>query len=110
MDGVKGDNMNFNPADIFQQFFGGGMGGMGDGFPFSNLFGGGSSSRRSRGPEDVVIKHQVSLEDIYLGKDIEVTYNQISQCKACNGTGSKVVNQLNVHNVMEEVCKHLCIR
>jgi chaperone protein DnaJ len=91
MDGIKGDNMNFNPADLFEQLFSGG-GGMGGGFPFSNLFGGGggrgNTNRRNK-PEDIMIKKRVSLEDIYFGREIDVSYTQISQCKNCNGTGSK---------------------
>ncbi|VVU95158.1 DnaJ C terminal domain [seawater metagenome] len=86
MDGVKGDNMNFDPSDLFEQLFGG-MGG--GGFPFANMFGGGGRSRQNRGAEDIMIKKEVTLEEIYNGKEIEVTYSQISQCKYSNGTGSK---------------------
>lgn len=85
MDGVKGDNMNFNPSDLFEQLFGG----MGGGFPFSNIFGGQQSRNHNSGAHDVMVKKEVSLDEIYLGKEIEVTYNQISQCKYSNGTGSK---------------------
>ncbi len=86
MDGVKGDHMNFNPSDLFEQLFGG-MGG--SGFPFANMFGGGGRSRQPKGAEDIMVKKEVTLEEIYLGKEIEVTYTQISQCKYSNGTGSK---------------------
>ena len=85
MDGVKGDHMNFDPSDLFVQLFGGMGGGMGAGFPFANMFGRGGRSRQPRGPEDIMIKKEVSLEDIYLGREIEVTYNQVTQCKYSNG-------------------------
>jgi chaperone protein DnaJ len=89
MDGIKGDNMNFDPSDLFEQLFGGMGGGMGGGFPFANMFGGGGRQRQPKGPEDIMIKKEVSLEDIYCGKEIEVSFNQVSQCKSCHGSGSR---------------------
>jgi DnaJ homolog subfamily A member 2 len=85
MDGVNGTGMQFNPNDLFENLFGG-MGGMG-GFPFGEMFG----NRRSKEKvaEPIMIKKKVSLEDIYLGKEIEIEYPQTSHCSDCTGSGSK---------------------
>merc|ERR1711871_45512 len=87
MDGVNGSGMQFNPNDLFEHLFGG-MGGMG-GFPFGDMFNQGNMRKREKVAEPVMIKKKVTLEEIYLGKEINVNYTQTSHCKACQGTGSK---------------------
>ena len=70
-----------NPFDIFENFFGGGMGGP---FGFSNR---GSRSRRRRG-QDRVEEIEIDLEDLYnnVVKNIEIKQRVL--CLDCNGTGA----------------------
>lgn len=70
-----------DPSEMFSNFFGGGMGG----FDFN--FGG--SGRQHDEKEDINHKIQVSLEDIFNGKNIKVNYTKQVYCKDCEGTGSK---------------------
>jgi DnaJ homolog subfamily A member 2 len=86
MDGVNGSGMQFNPNDLFENLFGG-MGGMG-GFPFGDIFGNSNRGHREKVAEPIMIKKKVSLEDIYIGNEIQVNFNQTSHCGKCNGSGS----------------------
>ena len=110
MDGVNGSGMQFDPNDLFENLFGG-MGGMG-GFPFGDMFGNASRGRsREQVAEPIMIKKKVSLEDIYLGKEIEVEYSQTSHCNDCNGSGSKtgrsskcsVCNGTGIRNIVQQI-------
>jgi len=68
-------------ADIFEQFFGQGFGG---------IFGGGGRGRG--GPvqgEDIVHQINVSLEDLYNGKTAKLAVTRDVLCEKCSGTGSK---------------------
>lgn len=107
MDGVNGSGMNFDPNDLFENLFGG-MGG----FPFAEMFGQNSGGRRRETvAEPVMIKKKVSLEEIYLGKEIEVEYAQTSHCKECNGSGSKsgnssqcdTCNGSGIRNIIQQI-------
>jgi DnaJ family protein A protein 2 len=107
MDGVNGSGMQFNPNDLFENLFGG-MGG----FPFAEMFGQSSGGRtREKVAEPVMIKKKVSLEEIYLGKEIEVEYPQTSHCSECNGSGSKsgisskcdICNGSGIRNVIQQI-------
>lgn len=84
--GADGNGMGgIDPNDIFNSFFsgmGGGFGGMGGGF-------GGRPSRKKSDKEDIDHKLQVSLEDIYNGKNIKLSYKKKVFCKDCDGTGNK---------------------
>lgn len=80
----EGGPGGFNPNDIFSQFFGG-MGGMG-GFPFGNM---GRQRRSEPQCEDIKIKKEIDLKDIYCGKSIETTYQYKTTCMTCHGTGTK---------------------
>ena len=68
----------------------GGFGGFGD--IFSEFFGGGTSSRRTRnGPrrgEDVGARIEVTFEEAAFGVEKEVSYYRIESCGKCDGSGS----------------------
>ena len=79
--GAPGDFTN--PFDLFEQFFGGGMGGAG--------FGGGrgrSASRAVAGDDLRVDVDLTFLEAVFgTAKDIEI--NHLTECTTCNGSGVK---------------------
>ena len=77
----------FNPEDIFSQFFGGGGGGS----PFGFNFGG--QGPRQAPKEDITLKVETSLEQIYNEENIEINYPQKNFCSSCDGTGSKSKNK-----------------
>ena len=61
-----------NPFDMFAQFFGGGGGG----------------SKENKGP-DVTIDLDVTLKDLYLGKQTKVLYSKQVLCRMCGGSGAR---------------------
>jgi molecular chaperone DnaJ len=63
-------------ADIFDAFFGGGMG---DPFGF-----GGSRSRSVQGG-DVAVAAEISLADVATGTTVEVSYDVVEACSRCHG-------------------------
>jgi len=90
----NGGMPNFNPQDIFNQFFGGGGGmpgmpsffsGMGGGMP--GFFGGQQEAQNTM--EHCSVEQEVSLEDLFSMKTITVNYKQKNYCKKCNGNGTK---------------------
>ncbi len=92
--GMDGENIpnGFNPADIFGNLFSGGMPGM-PGMPGFGGFGfpgfGGGNNRRQQNHEDCVVEKQVTLEELFEEKKININYTQKQYCHKCNGTGSK---------------------
>ena len=67
-------------GDIFSSIFGGGFGG----------FGGGGSMRRN-GPvrgDDIGMRLSVSFEEAAFGVKREISYNRVSQCPDCAGSGA----------------------
>jgi DnaJ family protein A protein 2 len=79
---MKNPMPNFNPQDIFQQFFGNsGFGGFG-GF-------GGNQSQPNVQMEHCMVEKEVTLEDLFLEKVLSVNYKQKNYCKKCNGNGTK---------------------
>lgn len=73
--------------------FGGGFGGFDFGDIFSSFFGGGQSSSYSRrnAPErgdDLRTHVTVSFEEAAFGCKKEITYNRISKCSDCSGSGA----------------------
>lgn len=55
-----------------------------------NMFGGGGFGReRQQEKENIVINQEVSLEDIYNEKPIQVNFKQKNCCERCNGEGTK---------------------
>ena len=74
----QGGMPNFNPNDIFEQFFGN-FGGQ------SDFFGG----RQSQQMEHCMVDKEVTLEELFSMKTVSVSYKQKSYCKKCNGNGTK---------------------
>ncbi len=76
----------FNPeafsdfADIFGDFFG-----------FGDLFGGGGARRRNRAQrgDDVRYDLEISFEDAFRGKEVEIQGPRMEPCSACKGTGAE---------------------
>lgn len=68
-----------NPFDIFEQMFGGSMGGMG----------GSSRGRKERRGEDVVHQLKMTLDDLYNGAKKKLSLSKNLICPKCKGTGSK---------------------
>lgn len=90
--------MNFDPGDIFRQFFrsfGNDDGDNEDFGPFGgfgNFFGSSfrnNSQQKKQKGRDIVVALKVDLKDLYTGKIFKrkVTHERI--CKTCEGTGSK---------------------
>ena len=77
-----------DPFDIFSQIFGGGAAGGG----FADMFGGaargGARNRPSRG-SDLRYELEISLEDAFTGKDVEVTVPIAETCDRCDGAGAE---------------------
>jgi molecular chaperone DnaJ len=66
-------------SDIFENFFGG---------EFAGGRGGRSSGGRERGA-DLRYNMEISLEEAYTGKQVEIRVPTSISCDACNGTGAK---------------------
>lgn len=56
---------------------------------FSSFFGGGSRRRSTRRGSDILIRHTVSLRDVFLGTEQEVVVDLPEPCETCDGTGAK---------------------
>ena len=83
--GGAGGFQDFN--DIFSQIFGGGAGGGG----FADMFGGGGRRQREtmqRG-SDLRYELEISLEEAYAGKDIDITVPIAEDCERCDGIGAE---------------------
>jgi len=89
--GHQGVDPNFNPGF---GGFGGGFGGFGDfGDIFSDIFGGGTSSRSSsynapRRGENVMSQLELTFEEAAFGIEKEVAAQRIENCASCSGSGS----------------------
>lgn len=85
--GHDGPGMDFGNMGGFNVSFDDIMGG--DlGSIFSQFFGGGGGRRRQRRGRDVLVRHQVSLEQVMNGASIEVKIDVLRACTSCQGTGS----------------------
>jgi len=75
---------NFNPMDIFSQFFGNsgfsGFGGFGDHF---------QQQQQQVQMEHCMVEKEVTLEDLYCQRTVPVNIKQKSYCKKCDGNGTK---------------------
>ncbi len=84
--GGGGGFQDFN--DIFSQIFGGGAGGGG----FADMFGGGGGRRqrqtKARG-SDLRYELEISLEEAFAGKDIDITVPIAEDCERCDGIGAE---------------------
>ncbi|KAL3083279.1 hypothetical protein niasHS_011081 [Heterodera schachtii] len=78
-----------NHEDLFEMLNGGGMPSFmgGGGGLFQQMFSGGR--QRSRKGETTVQPLQVSLEDLYKGKNTKLQLTKKVLCKTCNGIGGK---------------------
>ena len=75
--GFGGGGFNINLEDILGGDF------------FSSFFGGGSRRRSTRRGSDILIRHTVSLRDVFLGTEQEVVVDLPEPCETCDGTGAK---------------------
>ena len=75
--GFGGGGFNINLEDILGGDF------------FSSFFGGGSRRRTSRRGSDILLRHSITLEDVYLGSEQEVVVDLPVACTTCEGTGAK---------------------
>ena len=83
--GGAGGFQDFN--DIFSQIFGGGAGGGG----FADMFGGGGRRQRQtmqRG-SDLRYELDITLEEAFAGKDIDITVPIAEDCERCDGIGAE---------------------
>ena len=83
--GGAGGFQDFN--DIFSQIFGGGAAGGG----FADMFGGGGRRQRQttqRG-SDLRYELEITLEEAYAGKDIDITVPIAEDCERCEGVGAE---------------------
>ena len=77
-----------DPFDIFSQIFGqGGAGG------FADMFGGAARGGAGRGRpargSDLRYELEISLEDAFTGKEVEVTVPIAEDCERCDGSGAE---------------------
>ncbi len=72
--------------DIFSQIFGGGAAGGG----FADMFGGGRRQRQTvqRG-SDLRYELDITLEEAFAGKDIDITVPIAEDCQRCDGMGAE---------------------
>lgn len=91
--GHAGFEQGFGGQGGFGGFGGqGGFEGFGDifGDVFGDVFGGGSRQRgRSRKGQDLAYELNISLEDAFHGKAVNIDIPTLSACKECNGSGAK---------------------
>ena len=84
--GMGGGGAGFQDFnDIFSQIFGGGAGG-----GFADMFGGGGGRRQAaqRG-SDLRYEMEITLEDAFNGKDIDITVPIAEDCDRCEGIGAE---------------------
>ena len=76
--GKDGQSNNNNHFDVFRQMFG-------------NAFGNNNqnSANSTHSTRPVECKINVTLEDVYYGNQVEITYHRDDLCPVCNGSGSK---------------------
>ena len=81
--GMGGGFQDF--GDIFSQIFGGAGGG-----GFADMFGGGGR-RQSRGQRgsDLRYEMEISLEEAFAGKDLEINVPIAENCERCDGLGAE---------------------
>ena len=95
-DGEQSGGPGMNPFDIFENLFkgGGGAGGGGAG-GFPGFFGGGGGVNRGNGGEssrkspDKKLTVNLSLAEVYLGKQVPIDFVKMVCCDTCQGRGAK---------------------
>ena len=65
-----------DPSDLFTQFFSSGM-----------FFDPARPGRGRRGKSSEVVKHSVTLEDLYNGKTVRIDLEKEAVCGLCQGYG-----------------------
>ncbi|WP_409432919.1 molecular chaperone DnaJ [Litorimonas sp. RW-G-Af-16] len=88
--GMGGGGAGFQDfGDIFSQIFGGGAAGGG----FADMFGGGGGGGRGRQTvqrgSDLRYEMEITLEEAFRGKDIEITVPIAEDCDRCDGIGAE---------------------
>ncbi|KAI5836147.1 DnaJ-domain-containing protein [Schizophyllum commune Tattone D] len=82
LNGGPGGPAGFDAADLFAQFFeGSGM--------FFDFNGGPGMGRRKGKGEDSVIPYDVTLEDLYNGKTVQMNIQKEVLCGVCKGSGAR---------------------
>ena len=66
-----------DPSDLFTQFFSSGM-----------FFDPARPGRDRRGKSSEVVKHSVTLEDLYNGKTVRIDLEKEAVCGLCRGYGT----------------------
>lgn len=74
-----------DPTDLFSELFGGG-----GGFHFN--FGPSSGAPRPRKGQNSIIPYEVTLEDLYNGKDVKISMEKEVVCSSCHGYVSSIVD------------------
>jgi len=69
-------------GDIFSQIFGGAGG-------FADMFGGGNRQQRGQRGSDLRYEMEISLEEAFTGKDIEIDVPIAEDCERCDGVGAE---------------------
>ncbi|CAE6437213.1 unnamed protein product [Rhizoctonia solani] len=85
--GMFDDDIGMDPDDLFAHLFGG-MG-MGPGMFDMGGMGPGSSRRHGGRSQDSIIPYEVTLEDLYNGKSVQMNMTRDVICLQCNGSGGK---------------------
>ncbi|CAE6509913.1 unnamed protein product [Rhizoctonia solani] len=85
--GMFDDDIGLDPDDLFTHLFGG----MGMGPGMFNMGGMGSGPSRGQGArsQDSVIPYEVTMEDLYNGKNVQMNMTRDVICLQCNGSGGK---------------------
>jgi molecular chaperone DnaJ len=83
MGGGSGGFQDF--GDIFSQIFGGG----GSSGGFSDMFGGGGRRQEAARGSDLRYEMDISLEEAFSGKDVDITIPIAGDCGRCDGLGAE---------------------
>lgn len=89
--GFGGGGFNINLEDILGGDF------------FSSFFGGGSRRRSTRRGSDILIRHSISLRDVYLGSEQEVVLDLPEPCSTCLVLAKMPLTQN--HGVVAALCQ-----
>jgi DnaJ-class molecular chaperone len=78
-----------DPSDMFSQFFGGNSPFGSGGSPFGGGFDFGRGGRQQQRQEDMSVKINVTLDQIYNEEGVDINYPQKVYCKECDGMKTK---------------------
>ncbi|CAE7049914.1 unnamed protein product [Rhizoctonia solani] len=79
------EDIGLDPDDLFAHLFGG----MGMGPGMFNMGSGPSRGRHGASSRDSVIPYEVTLEELYNGKSVQMNMTRDIICLQCNGSGGK---------------------